>query len=54
MNSEWGAIILNPSCSNNCVFCTAGGHKAKESDIRKQEINVAKNLIDFKKKQIKK
>ncbi|MHA2011670.1 MAG: radical SAM protein [Candidatus Helarchaeota archaeon] len=47
-------IILNPSCSNNCVFCTAGGHKAKESDIRKQEINVAKNLIDFKKKQIKK
>ena len=54
MNSEWGAVILNPSCSNNCIFCTAGGHKAEESDIKKQEINVVRNLIHFKTIGIKK
>lgn len=44
---EWGGIILNPGCSNRCVFC---GYVPRPTalEIKQQEISVAKNLVDFK------
>jgi len=44
---EWGAVILIPGCKNHCLFC----QKIPQSDLlelKKQEINVAKNLTDLK------
>jgi len=46
-DKEWGAIILIPGCQNHCLFC----HKISQpslSKLKKQEINVAKNLTDLK------
>jgi len=52
MNKEFGAIILSPSCDNNCLFC--GDIKtASENEIKEQEIKAFKNLEEFKKKGIK-
>ena len=52
MNKEWGGLIINTGCSNSCVFC-ASKKKASAKGLRKQLINVAKNLQDFKKQGIK-
>ncbi|UZE93283.1 MAG: radical SAM protein [Candidatus Nealsonbacteria bacterium] len=50
---EYGGIILNPGCSNSCVFC--GGHfKKSESEIKHQLIDCYRNLVDFKEQGIKK
>ena len=51
MNKEWGGLIINTGCSNSCVFC-ASKKKASAKGLRKQLINVAKNLQDFKKQGI--
>ena len=49
---EWGGIILNPSCANYCLFC--GKVNTTEEELRQQEENVAKNLIEFKERGMKK
>ena len=49
---EWGGVILNPNCINNCLFCEPP-RNIDEIHIRKQEINVARNLRELKKKGIK-
>jgi len=45
---RWGAVILNPGCSNRCVFCSPQVRR-EDSEIRSQEIGVLKNLLQFKK-----
>lgn len=52
-SKEWGGVILNPGCSNRCIFC---GYVPKviASELRQQEVKVAKNLVDFKNEGIKK
>lgn len=52
-NKEWGGVILNPGCNNYCVFC-GQVKKVSDSELRQQEIKVAKNLIDFKREGLKK
>lgn len=49
---EYGGLIINPSCSNYCVFCRKVP-KATPSELKQQEINVAKNLVLLKKKGIR-
>ena len=49
---EYGGLILQPGCSNSCVFC--GFQKnVPLSKIRSQVADSYKNLIDFKKQGIK-
>jgi len=43
---DFGGIVLTPSCCNSCVFCKGQG-KATDSEIRRQEENVKKNLSEF-------
>jgi MoaA/NifB/PqqE/SkfB family radical SAM enzyme len=50
---EWGGVIISPCCKNNCFFCNPEKKKDKNS-LYKEKISVFKNLIDFKKKGIKK
>ena len=49
---EFGGIILNPGCLNNCVFCQP--KRASQKEILKQEEGILKNLNDFKKQGIEK
>jgi MoaA/NifB/PqqE/SkfB family radical SAM enzyme len=42
------AIILSPSCENNCLFC-GGAKKVSKSELKKQEVKVLKNIIGFRK-----
>ena len=48
MGIKYGGIILSPYCSNLCVFCReiprAGGE-----ELRKQEISIFRNLLEFRK-----
>jgi len=44
---EWGAVILKPGCSNYCVFCRMIP-RVDPRELKKQELNVAKNLVDLK------
>ena len=53
MVKEYGGLIINPYCSNYCVFCRKIP-KASLSELKKQEVSIAKNLVEFKKKGIKK
>jgi MoaA/NifB/PqqE/SkfB family radical SAM enzyme len=49
MDKKTAGIIISPCCSLACVFC--GGHnKSSEQEIKKQELNVYKNIQDFKQK----
>jgi len=50
---EYGGLILNPYCSNYCVFCRRVP-RATPSELKQQKINIAKNLVVLKKKGIKK
>ena len=47
-DKKTSGIIIDPGCSNNCVFC---GHinKKPDQEIRKQEIGIAKDLINYRK-----
>ncbi len=46
------AIILSPSCGNSCLFCGSPRSKSKE-EIKEEEINALKNVIDFRKQGLK-
>lgn len=46
-----GAVIINPGCTNSCFFCE-GKKNIELKDIKRQEINILKNIIEFKKKRI--
>jgi len=50
---EWGGVILSPCCKNTCFFCSPR-KKIDKILLNKEKINVFKNLIDFKKKGVKK
>ena len=52
MTKEYGGLIINPSCANYCLFC--GNTKTSKEELRRQEVNIAKNLIEFKKKGVEK
>lgn len=54
VNKEFGGVILSPYCSNFCIFCNPLRAKISDLELRQQEITIAKNLIDFKKKGFKK
>jgi MoaA/NifB/PqqE/SkfB family radical SAM enzyme len=47
MNDDWGGVIISPRCENNCQFCNPN-KKIDLFNLKQQEINTAKNLIDFK------
>jgi len=49
---EWGAIILRPSCLNHCVFC--GLVRTTPEELRREELAVAQNLAEFKRRRINK
>jgi len=53
-NQKFGGIILNPLCSNRCVFCGNIPIKTSDVEIKQQKIKVYKNLIDLKNQGIKK
>ncbi|MCX6802537.1 MAG: radical SAM protein [Candidatus Diapherotrites archaeon] len=54
MESEkWGGVIIGPYCSNRCLFCGGRG-KIPDSELKQQENNVFRNLIEFKGRGIKK
>jgi len=47
IKKKFSGVIITPGCSLKCVFC--GGHsKTPEIQLKKQEINVYRNLQDFK------
>jgi MoaA/NifB/PqqE/SkfB family radical SAM enzyme len=48
-----GGIIISPSCDLNCFFCKGHLLRAGEREIKKQEIDVYKNLQDHKRNGIK-
>ena len=50
---EWGGVIISPCCKNNCFFCKPN-KKIDKNLLGKEKINVFRNLIDFKKKGVKK
>lgn len=50
---EWGGIIVSVSCKNRCFFC-GPTPLISNSEIRKMEIRVAKNIADFQEKNLKK
>ncbi len=43
---------MNPGCTLNCVFC-GGKQKVNNDEIKKQEILAYKNILDFKKENLK-
>lgn len=48
----FGGVIIEPGCSLSCIFC--GGHsKPTPFNLKKQEVNIYKNLQDFKRVGIK-
>jgi MoaA/NifB/PqqE/SkfB family radical SAM enzyme len=49
MANSFVAVILNPSCKQHCLFC-GNIPNYVNPNIKKQEIAVLKNLIDFQKK----
>ena len=53
MKKEYGGIILNPYCSNYCVFCRRVP-RLSLAELKQQEINIYKNLVDLKKRGISK
>ena len=52
-NKEWGAVILIPGCQNHCLFCDKIP-VASPAALKKQEINVAKNLAELKSEGVRK
>ncbi len=52
MSKKTGGIILNPSCRIHCLFCGSKDKVSKE-ELRRQEVDVYKNLKDLKSKGIK-
>lgn len=42
-------IILNPGCSNRCIFCGSNPKKS-EIAIKKQEIGIYKDILTYRKK----
>jgi len=50
---EFGGIIINPFCSNYCIFCRKVP-RATAEEFKKQEINIFKSLIELRKKGIRK
>ncbi|MFQ5620277.1 MAG: radical SAM protein [Candidatus Nanoarchaeia archaeon] len=44
---EWGGVILEPECSNLCLFC-GKFPKVDSKELERQELNVKKNLEEFK------
>ena len=50
---EWGGVIISPCCKNNCFFCYPN-KKIDKGSLDKEKLNVLRNLIEFKKKGIKK
>lgn len=53
MPKDFGGIIINPSCENHCVFCRRVP-TATAKEIKQQELNIFKSLVDFKNKNIRK
>jgi len=51
-SKSFGGVILSPGCINRCLFCSPS--KASREEVREQATRVAKNLVEFKKKGIKK
>jgi len=42
-------IIINPGCSLNCFFCGNKGKPPNKKELKKQEVQIYKNLIHHRK-----
>lgn len=49
MEKDIGGVIINPSCENYCVFCRKVP-KAGQAELRRQEVNILKCLLEFRQK----
>ena len=49
---ETGGLIIAPGCENECIFC-GKVRKREKDELREQEINILKNIKEFKQKGIK-
>lgn len=47
VHKEYGGVIIMPGCSLGCLFCSPDSRPSPQ-ELRRQEINVYKNLLEFK------
>jgi len=50
---EFGGVIVSPGCISSCYFCNPA-KRTPDNELKEQEIDVYKNLLDFKKQGIRK
>jgi len=49
IKKEFGGIILNTGCSQKCLFCRGPKPRIRGMELRKQEIEIYRNILYFKK-----